>query len=134
MIANVICVAIGGAIGSVARYLLTVGLNPAAGAVGFPLGTLVVNLVGSIAFGVIACLGVELRLIPETIRVGLLAGVLGGFTTFSTFSHESWALAAGGASRLALLYILASVVLCIVGAWAAYHATAAIIRSASTAG
>ncbi|QOJ13713.1 MAG: fluoride efflux transporter CrcB [Planctomycetia bacterium] len=127
MFANVLCVAVGGAIGSVARYLLSLSLNPASG--GLPIGTLVINVVGSVAFGAIAGLAVESRLIPETLRVALLAGVLGGFTTYSTFAHESWALAAGGAPRLALLYVVATTVLCIVGAWAAFQLAAAIARS-----
>jgi fluoride exporter len=103
---------LGGAIGAGARYLVNVGalrmLGPA-----FPWATLVVNVVGSGAMGLL--LGfIALRLNGSVEwRTFLLTGILGGFTTFSAFSMDSAQLWDRGASGLALLYVLASVMLSI---------------------
>jgi CrcB protein len=83
----------GGALGSVLRYLaagwgqrLTPGV--------FPLGTLLVNVSGCLLIGYLATLFTGPALIREEYRLAVLVGFLGGFTTFSTFGYESWALLA----------------------------------------
>lgn len=103
---QILLVALGGAIGSVARYGVGVGAARLFG-LAFPWGTLIVNVVGGLIMGALAA-----RIGPdhETQRLLFGVGVLGGFTTFSTFSLESVRLLQTDA-KLALLYILASVVL-----------------------
>lgn len=82
---QVLLVALGGALGSVARYGVGVAVARALGT-GFPWGTLVINVVGGVLMGLLAA-----RTTPESENMRLLIGVggLGGFTTFSTFSIES---------------------------------------------
>jgi fluoride exporter len=113
---------LGGAIGAGARYLVTVGAGRLLGAA-LPWATLAVNVAGSAAMGFL--LGViALRLNGSTEwRTFLLTGILGGFTTFSAFSMDAAQLWDRGASGLALLYVLGSVMLSIaafyLGAFAA---------------
>jgi fluoride exporter len=98
-------VAIGGAIGSVLRYLMVVQ-------VGTPIATLVVNVVGSFAMGVLfVTLASRTSLSPL-----LMTGVLGGFTTFSAFSLDALKLWEAGDTLQATLYVLASVILSLVAA------------------
>ena len=102
----VIQVAIGGAIGSVARYLVTAGAARVWGP-GFPVGTLAVNVAGSLAMGVLFVMMTrEGRFSPL-----LLTGVLGGFTTFSAFSLDAFGLWERGAQGAAVGYVLASVLM-----------------------
>ena len=101
-------VALGGALGSAARY----GLTQAAGLwlpAGFPFGTFVVNAVGCAAFGAIAGVAEARGLLTPELRAFWLAGVLGGFTTFSSYAFESFALARGHAWGLALINTLGQV-------------------------
>ncbi|GBE25638.1 camphor resistance protein CrcB [bacterium BMS3Bbin02] len=96
----------GGAVGSVLRYWVT-RMWPATG-VGFPLGTFVVNVAGSAVLGfLVGYLGSSAH--PD-VRLGLFVGVLGGFTTFSTFAVESGSLFRGGFAGTATLYIVLSVI------------------------
>lgn len=115
-----IAVALGGAVGSVARF--GVGLFARALAPGWPWGTLFVNLVGSLLIGVLVG-GFGLRPAPDALRLGLVTGVLGGFTTFSAFSMETIEMLRAGDTVSALAYVTASVVLglaaCAIGLWAA---------------
>lgn len=105
---SILWVALGGAVGAVARY--GVGLGPARWlGLAFPWGTLIVNVLGGFAMGYLAArIGPE----QETLRLGLGVGVLGGFTTFSAFSLETVKLMEHQPG-LAAMYVLASVVLCI---------------------
>jgi CrcB protein len=103
-LAGVLLVALGGAVGSVARYLVSVAALATLGA-GFPWGTLAVNILGSAAIGVAAGMGIEGQQ-----RLLLVTGVLGGFTTFSAFSLETGALFERS-PLLAVLYVVASVTL-----------------------
>lgn len=109
-------VALGSAIGGVARYLMTFLVQPRN--VAFPFGTLAVNIVGCFLIGVIAqySLG-QGRLSPE-MRVLLISGFCGGFTTFSTFSFEGLELIQAGAWPRAALYALTSVGVGLAAVWA----------------
>jgi fluoride exporter len=103
MILTLSYVAIGGAIGSVLRYLVVVG-------VGAPIATLLVNILGSFAIGILfVVLANRSSLSPL-----LMTGVLGGFTTFSAFSLDALKLWEGGQTLQAVLYVLASVILSLV--------------------
>ena len=99
-------IALGGALGSVLRYLIQSALRPATG--GFPWGTLAVNLAGSFLIGLCAALA-ERQGAGSWIRPWLMIGLLGGFTTFSAFSLENVHLLRGGHIALLFLYVLVSV-------------------------
>jgi fluoride exporter len=116
---NLLLVAIGGALGSVARFLLTAVVLRVSGSL-FPLGTFAVNLVGCIVFGVIAGAAEHrLPLAPGT-RLFLLVGLLGGFTTFSSYAFESVALVRDGQFLAASVNIVGQVVVGLAGLWAGY--------------
>ena len=105
-------VAIGGSLGSVARYLVAVGAGRLVGTA-FPWGTLVINIVGSFLIGVFAESFALSWNVSQTVRVFLTIGICGGFTTFSTFSLDTIVLMQRGELVPAGAYIVASVVLSI---------------------
>jgi fluoride exporter len=118
--ANILAVAVGGAIGSVARYLVGVGSGKLFG-LDFPWGTLIINVVGSALIGVFAGLFALKWDAPQTLRVFLTVGICGGFTTFSTFSLDAYYLIERGQILASALYIVSSVVLSIGGLIAALY-------------
>ncbi len=118
--ANILAVAVGGAIGSVARYLVGVGSGKLFG-LDFPWGTLIINVVGSTLIGVFAGLFALKWDAPQTLRVFLTVGICGGFTTFSTFSLDAYYLIERGQILASALYIVSSVVLSIGGLIAALY-------------
>ena len=122
MIQTLSFVAIGGAIGSVLRYLLV-------GGIGAPVGTLVVNVLGGFVMGVLFILLAN----RTSLSPLLMTGVLGGFTTFSAFSLDALKLWEGGQTLQALMYVLASVILSLV-AVALGAALAAAFGAAFAAG
>lgn len=107
---NVILVAAGGAVGSVTRYLVGVWSVRVLG-LAFPWGTLIVNLVGSFAIGLLAELIARRFNASMELRLLLVTGFLGGFTTFSAFSLDTVALYERGQVTTAVAYVLASVIL-----------------------
>ena len=111
---TVLWVALGGALGSVARYALS-GIAVRWLGAGFPYGTLFVNMTGSFTIGLLAALvAADGRpSLGADARAFLLVGVLGGFTTFSSFSLETLNLARSGALAPAMLNVAGSVVLCL---------------------
>lgn len=112
---QLLLVALGGAIGSAARYGVGVAALRWLGA-GWPWGTLAVNVLGGLAMGLLAArAGPE----QESMRLLLGVGVLGGFTTFSAFSLETMRLLQQSPT-LALLYVLASVVLSVGACWSGF--------------
>jgi CrcB protein len=114
----------GGGIGSVLRYVVFVVVTARLGP-GFPFGTLLINLTGSLAIGIIFELS-QTRSIGLTplVRIFLMTGVLGGYTTFSTFSLDVAMLSGEGAMLPALLYTVASVA----GGFAAAAAGMLLVR------
>jgi len=111
-------IAIGGASGAVARHLLATWLHTLWEGK-LPLGTLLVNVVGSCVIGVVYVLLVEKQLIHADWRGVLMVGFLGAFTTFSTFSLETITLMESGHIGQALIYMFGSAILCVVAAGAA---------------
>ncbi len=109
-------VALGGALGSVARYGVASWIQARTGS-GFPLGTLVVNLSGSLLLGLVLRYALETPAITPEVRALLTTGVLGGYTTFSTFTYETAALLEEGDWRRATLYVGLSVVASLAGAF-----------------
>lgn len=113
---TVLLIAIGGAIGSVGRYLVSVLILRVTTPY-FPYGTFLVNVLGAFAFGVIVGLAQHRVPLSNDARAFLLVGVLGGFTTFSTFAFDGLTLLRDGQSTLALVNLLGQVVLGVVAAW-----------------
>lgn len=113
---NIAAIAAGGAIGAVLRYLLARWVQAGAG-IGFPVGTLAVNILGSLVMGLASVWLLERSSLPPEARLFLLTGVLGGFTTFSAFSVETLGLIEAREVGQALLYVGLSVIACIGGAW-----------------
>lgn len=106
---EVLLVAVGGAIGSVLRYYVGVWSVRLAGA-GFPWGTLTVNLVGSFLIGIVVELIVRKFDGSPALRLFLMTGIIGGFTTFSTFALDTVVLMEKGQLGTAIVYVLVSVV------------------------
>lgn len=107
-------VGVGGALGSIARYLVVIWAGQALGT-GFPFGTLIVNVVGGFVMGVLAESSALLWSPPTELRIFLMTGVLGGFTTFSSFSLDVATLTERGDVGVALTYTMASVLFSIAG-------------------
>lgn len=105
---------LGGAIGTVARYLLNVFIQTRSGAA-FPLGILTINILGSTLLGFLMRISLETTGLTPELRLFLTAGFCGGFTTFSTFSYDALAMFENGAYRSAVAYITGSVLLSILG-------------------
>ena len=120
-------VALGGAIGSVARAwiaLLSVRLVGA----GFPWGTIVINVVGSLIIGMVAAtaLSPTRTLFTQEVRIFLMVGFCGGFTTFSSFSLQTFELLREGRAAAALANVALSVVLCVMATAVGYMGAAAV--------
>jgi CrcB protein len=105
---------IAGGLGALSRYGLS-GLAQRIGA-GFPWGTLVVNVLGSLVLGLVMQIGLSTDVIPREVRIAATVGFLGAFTTFSTFSFETARYLEDGVWATGLLNIVLNVVLCIAAA------------------
>jgi CrcB protein len=105
-----IAIAIGGTLGCWARYAMT-GLVQSIYGRDFPLATMSINVLGSFLMGFLFILTLERTTISPAVRAGMLTGVLGGYTTFSTFEMETLLLVEHGEALTALLYVVLSVVL-----------------------
>lgn len=113
---EVLAIAAGGAVGSVLRFWLSTWVHSFAGRA-FPYGTLTVNVLGCLAMGFLFVLFLD-RLADNTVlRAGVLIGVLGGFTTFSSFSIETFNLIEQGAVLKAALNMAGSLALCVSATW-----------------
>ncbi len=113
----IVAIALGGGLGAVGRYAVGAGALALFGP-GFPMGTLIANVVGGFLMGVVVETGaLKLSYSPE-LRAFLTVGLLGGFTTFSAFSLESALMMERGEWGLAFLYIVGSAVLAIAALFA----------------
>jgi CrcB protein len=112
----VAAVAIGGAAGSVARYLLSGAIQERSATV-FPIGTLVVNVGGCLAIGFLMRLVLDTGEFSPPVRALLTTGFLGGFTTFSAFAWETMGAIEEGAIRRAVAYAGGSVVFGLTAVW-----------------
>ena len=112
--AAVLAVAVGGALGSVARYSLGVAVPTVGGA--FPTGTFLVNVAGCLLMGVLVVLVTEVREAHPLVRPFLGVGVLGGFTTFSTFSYDGLRLLQDRHLVLGGAYLVGTVVATVLAA------------------
>ena len=115
-----ILIACGGAIGSVARYWMQGAVYSLTG-LAFPLGTIAVNVLGCLLIGLLYATFNGPLPVRDEIRIGLMVGVLGGFTTFSAFSLETFLMAQEGRAWLALLNVVASCVLGLLAVWCGHR-------------
>jgi CrcB protein len=112
-------VAAGSALGGVLRFLMGPWIQRWA-TIGFPFGTLTVNILGSLAIGTVLRLASIEGVVSAETRVFLTVGLLGGFTTFSAFSAETMGLMQSGQWTRAGTYIVASIVLCLLASFAGW--------------
>jgi CrcB protein len=109
---RVLWISLGGAVGTAARYLLSGWLLRALGPA-FPYGTLAVNVIGSFLLGAIMHVGLNTTILSPGARLVLGTGVMGGFTTYSTFNYETLQYLQEGAWGLAGLNVSATLVICL---------------------
>ena len=107
---EILSVAVGGALGAVCRYLLGNFIGRMSGSA-LPWGTFAINIIGCFCMGLLMTLIVERGLLPAVWRLFLCVGLLGGFTTFSTFSNDGLMLIKQGFYGLFALYTLLSILL-----------------------
>lgn len=112
MVKSLLWIALGGAVGSMSRFLLSQVVHTVYSG-RFPFGTLVINALGSFLIGIVFVMIAERLVLEPHWRSILIVGFLGAFTTFSTFSLETVALVEKGHYSLAALYIASSVGLCL---------------------
>lgn len=114
---TILAIAAGGASGALLRYWCSQGIHALVGR-GFPYGTLTVNVAGSLLMGLLFVLLTERQFIAAEWRAFILIGLIGAFTTFSTFSIETLNLMEQGEIMKAGLNVLFSVILCLIACWA----------------
>ncbi len=114
---QVIAIAGGGAVGALLRFWVSTGVYQLLGR-SFPWGTLAVNVIGSFMMGLLFVLFLERTMVSGELRGAVLIGLLGAFTTFSTFSIETLTLIEQADYLKALLNALLSVTVCILACWA----------------
>ena len=119
---TILLVALGGALGSVARYLFSLTVLRVTGSL-FPFGTFAVNVVGCFVFGLIAGAAEQRVPLSPDLRRFLLVGVLGGFTTFSSYAFESFGLMRDGQFAWASINVAGQVLAGLVGMWGGYVIT-----------
>ena len=112
----VLIIALFGALGCLTRYFLSGWVYTIFGRT-FPSGTFAVNIVGAFLIGLIMEFSMRSTLISPALRIGLTIGFLGGLTTFSTFSYETFRLLEDGELLIALANVLVSVVICLLFTW-----------------
>jgi CrcB protein len=110
-------IALGGSLGAISRYWVSTSTYSWLGS-NFPYGTLMVNLTGSLVMGFLTVVLVQRFDVSDQVRLGLIVGFLGSFTTFSAFSMDTIHWIENGAVLKALAYVLVSVIACVLGAWA----------------
>jgi CrcB protein len=123
---NILLIGMGGALGSIARYLVSGWMQAISRNATFPLGTLTVNVVGCFVIGFLAQLAESWGMFTSEARAFVFIGILGGFTTFSTFGNETYNLAHSGEMASALANVGANVILGLLAVWLG-HITASLI-------
>ena len=117
---NTLAIAVGGAGGAVLRYWMVLGVNHLLGR-GFPYSILVVNVLGAFLLGLMHALGSHGIVMSPELRMGILMGALGAFTTFSAFSFDTLALLDQGRFVAAGINVAANVILCVGACWLGFR-------------
>lgn len=117
MYINILLIGLGGAFGSIARYLTSTWVQTISKSLDFPYGTLTVNLIGCFIIGFLAQLAETRGIFTSETRLLIFTGVLGGFTTFSSFGNETLNLARAGSYTGALINIGANVIFGLLAVW-----------------
>ncbi|MEW6061316.1 MAG: fluoride efflux transporter CrcB [Bacteroidota bacterium] len=112
-------IGLGGGFGSILRYLVSRAVYHAVGET-FPYGTLAVNIIGCLIIGLLMALMQERLAVNTNYRFLLVIGLLGGFTTFSSFSYETFELIRSGSISAAMFNVLYNVAGCLVATWSGY--------------
>jgi CrcB protein len=118
-----VAVAAGGVLGALARWGAGLALPHAPGT--FPLGTFLVNVLGCLLIGVLLVMIIEVRQVHPLVRPFLATGVLGGFTTFSTYAVDTQALLSGGHVVTAAAYLVGTLVAALAATWLGIRLTRA---------
>ncbi|MBF0495681.1 MAG: fluoride efflux transporter CrcB [Deltaproteobacteria bacterium] len=118
----VLLIALFGALGCLARYYGSGWVYSLLGR-GFPYGTMVVNVLGAFLIGLIMEFSLRSNLVPPDLRTGVTVGFLGGLTTFSTFSYETFRLIEAGQWLIASLNVVINVLACLFFTWLGIMAT-----------
>lgn len=116
MLKNILLVGLGGAAGSMLRYLFSVWFKHSS----FPVATFLVNVIGSFIIGVVFALALKSEAFASNWRLFLAAGICGGFTTFSAFSLESLAMLQQQRIGMFCLYVFGSLLLGLTATWLGY--------------
>lgn len=116
MIRNLLLVAVGGSLGSVLRYLVSVFTERWV-RMSFPIGTFIVNILGCLLIGFLVGWFDKSKVINNDLRWLLITGFCGGFTTFSAFGYENIRLMQSGNTSWALIYILSSLIIGLLAVW-----------------
>jgi CrcB protein len=116
-VSHAIAVAAAGAVGTLARVAANEIAIRLLGP-GFPWGTLMVNVAGSFCFGVVVAIGRDRSVLPPGLETIVLVGLLGGFTTFSSFAWQSVEMVAGGRLAIAAVYVALTNAAALAAAWA----------------
>lgn len=120
--------AFGGAVGTIARYLITLYVQSRAGP-GFPVATLLINISGSVLLGFLMRYGLESAAASPEVRLLLTTGFCGGYTTFSTFSYETARLIEDGEWQRGGVYIAASVAISLIGTFVGFALARALLAA-----
>lgn len=120
LLSQLLLVGAGGALGSMLRFLVGGWVHRALPGASFPVGTFAVNLLGCLAIGLLTGLADLRGVLGPGARLFLLVGLLGGFTTFSTFAYETLALAQEAEAAKAIVNAAGQVILGFAAAWAGY--------------
>ena len=125
---NVLLVGLGGGAGAIARYLLSGAAQGVARGSAFFVGTLLVNVLGCFAIGVVSELAERRGYITSEARALVVVGFLGGFTTFSAFANETVNAVRGGTPWLGVLNVVVSLVTCLAAVWLGRGALALLVK------
>ena len=130
MLKEILLAGAGGFVGASGRFALGMWITArTVSRPDFPYATFAVNILGSLAIGILWAVHMHHVSVPRAWQILLFTGVLGGFTTFSTFGWETLALLQSGHFRSAALYVFGSLLFGVAAAWAGYSATAAIAKT-----
>jgi fluoride exporter len=126
-------ICLGGAIGTGARYLVATWVTEAFGA-DFPRGTILINATGSFLIAVVMELAATTGAVPLEVRLFLATGVMGGYTTYSSFNYETLRLAGQGTWLLAAINVALTVLGCLVAGWLGLVAARALAAAGARLG